>query len=153
MRKLLYIWILLPLCIACERDLMSYEGEEAIYFAVQSGHSYASEKDWPYMPYTLAEFGKVQEDTMVVNIKVMITGPEKDYPGEPGLQRDNSQDWWPRMVVLKILQQYYSATNDKRVVAFMTKYFRYQLNTLPQKPLGHWSSWAEFRACDNLQAV
>ena len=76
-------------------------------------------------------------------------GPEKDYPGEPGLQRDNSQDWWPRMVVLKILQQYYSATNDKRVVAFMTKYFRYQLNTLPQKPLGHWSSWAEFRACDN----
>ena len=47
-------------------------------------------------------------------------GPEKDYPGEPGLQRDNSQDWWPRMVVLKILQQYYSATNDKRVVAFMT---------------------------------
>ena len=43
-------------------------------------------------------------------------GPEKDYPGEPGLQRDNSQDWWPRMVVLKILQQYYSATNDKRVV-------------------------------------
>ena len=80
MRKLLYIWILLPLCIACERDLMSYEGEEAIYFAVQSGHSYASEKDWPYMPYTLAEFGKVQEDTMVVNIKVMITGPEKDYP-------------------------------------------------------------------------
>ena len=50
MRKLLYIWILLPLCIACERDLMSYEGEEAIYFAVQSGHSYASEKDWPYMP-------------------------------------------------------------------------------------------------------
>ena len=59
-------------------------------------------------------------------------GPEKDYPGEPGLQRDNSQDWWPRMVVLKILQQYYSATNDKRVVAFMTKYFRYQLNTLQQ---------------------
>ena len=33
-------------------------------------------------------------------------GPEKDYPGEPGLQRDNSHDWWPRMVILKILQQY-----------------------------------------------
>ena len=32
-------------------------------------------------------------------------GPAKDYPGEDGLQRDNSHDWWPRMVMLKILQQ------------------------------------------------
>lgn len=80
-------------------------------------------------------------------------GPEKDYPAEPGLQRDNSQDWWPRMVMLKVLQQYYSATGDQRVIPFMSRYFRYQLATLPQKPLGHWSFWAEYRVCDNLQAV
>lgn len=80
-------------------------------------------------------------------------GPATDYPGEPGLQRDNSHDWWPRMVVLKILQQYYSATRDERVIGFMTDYFRYQLKTLPEKRLGHWSFWAEYRACDNLQAV
>ena len=80
-------------------------------------------------------------------------GPAKDYPGEAGIQRDNSHDWWPRMVMLKILQQYYSATNDQRVIRFMTNYFRYQLKTLPEKPLGNWTFWAEFRACDNLQAV
>lgn len=80
-------------------------------------------------------------------------GPAKDYPNEPGIQRDNSADWWPRMVILKILQQYYSATNDRQVIGFMTNYFRYQLNTLPEKPLGHWTFWAEYRACDNLQAV
>ncbi|WP_416349538.1 beta-L-arabinofuranosidase domain-containing protein [Proteiniphilum sp.] len=80
-------------------------------------------------------------------------GPAKDYPYEPGLQRDNSADWWPRMVVLKILQQYYSATGDTRVISLMTNYFRYQLKTLPEKPLGNWTFWAEFRACDNLQAV
>lgn len=80
-------------------------------------------------------------------------GPAKDYTPEPGLQRDNSADWWPRMVMLKILQQYYSATGDKRVVDFMTKYFRYQLATLPSTPLGNWTFWAEYRACDNLQAV
>lgn len=80
-------------------------------------------------------------------------GPSKDYPYEPGLQRDNSHDWWPRMVVLKILQQYYSATGDNRVVDFMTRYFRYQLATLPEKPLGHWTFWATYRVCDNLQAV
>ena len=80
-------------------------------------------------------------------------GPAKDYSPEFGLQRDNSSDWWPRMVVLKIMQQYYSATGDERVVDFMTKYFRYQLATLPATPLGKWTFWAEFRACDNLQAV
>jgi DUF1680 family protein len=80
-------------------------------------------------------------------------GPSKDYSPEPGLQRDNSADWWPRMVLLKIMQQYHSATGDKRVVDFMTRYFRYQLSTLPSTPLGNWTFWAEYRACDNLQAV
>lgn len=80
-------------------------------------------------------------------------GPDKDYPYEYGLQRDNSADWWPRMVVLKIMQQYYSATGDRRVLDFMTDYFRYQLETLPEKPLGNWTYWAEYRMGDNLQAV
>jgi hypothetical protein len=80
-------------------------------------------------------------------------GPRKNYPREPGLQRDNAEDWWPRMVVLKILMQHHSATGDPRVPAFMSKYFRYQLDTLPQKPLGHWTFWATYRACDNLAAV
>lgn len=80
-------------------------------------------------------------------------GPAKDYPYEPGLQRDNSADWWPRMVMLKILQQYWSATQDERVIDFMSAYFRYQLETLPEKPLGHWTDWARFRMGDILQAV
>lgn len=80
-------------------------------------------------------------------------GPAKDYSYEPGLQRDNSADWWPRMVLLKIMQQYYSATSDKRVIDFMTRYFRYQLAQLPKTPLGHWTFWATYRGGDNLQAV
>lgn len=80
-------------------------------------------------------------------------GPTTDYEYERGLQRTWSHDWWPRMVVLKILQQHYSATGDQRVIDFMTKYFRYQLETLPTTPLGNWTFWAEYRACDNLQAV
>lgn len=80
-------------------------------------------------------------------------GPVKDYPEEAGLQRDNSRDWWPKMVMLKVLQQYYSATNDKRVIKLMTNYFHYQLRELPKQPLDHWTYWAKYRAGDNLQLV
>jgi len=80
-------------------------------------------------------------------------GPSKDYPREAGIQRDNSRDWWPKMVMLKILQQYYSATGDKRVISLMTNYFRYQLQELPKKPLDHWTFWARYRGGDNLMVV
>ena len=80
-------------------------------------------------------------------------GPSKDYSAEPGLQRNNSRDWWPKMVMLKILKQYYSATHDQRVITLMTNYFKYQLKELPQKPLDHWTFWARYRGGDNLMVV
>lgn len=80
-------------------------------------------------------------------------GPDKDYPNLPGVQRSNSADWWPRMVVLKILQQYYSATEDARIIEFMRNYFKYQLETLPETPLDNWTFWARYRGGDNLMVV
>jgi len=80
-------------------------------------------------------------------------GPSKDYGHEAGLQRDNSRDWWPKMVMLKVLKQYYSATNDQRVIKLMTNYFKYQLKELPKTPLDHWTFWAKYRAGDNLMVV
>jgi DUF1680 family protein len=62
---------------------------------------------------------------------------------------DEGEDWWPRMVMLKVLQQYYSATGDKRVISFMTKYFNYQLQVLKRCPIGKWTEWAESRGTDN----
>ena len=41
------------------------------------------------------------------------------------------------MVVFKVPKKYYSATRDKRVINFMTRYFRYQQQTLPSQPLGN----------------
>lgn len=80
-------------------------------------------------------------------------GPDIDRDYEAGLQRDNSHDWWPKMVMLKILQQHYSATKDERVITFMTNYFKYQLQKLPETPLGNWTFWAEQRGGDNLLIV
>lgn len=80
-------------------------------------------------------------------------GPDTDRDPEPGLQRDNSHDWWPRMVVLKILKQHYQATGDERVIPFMTKYFKYQLEQLPHTPIDHWTYWGGRRVGDNSGIV
>lgn len=63
---------------------------------------------------------------------------------------EKGEDWWPKMVMLKVLQQYHSATGDKRVIPFMTKYFHYQLATLKSCPVGKWSEWAQSRGADNI---
>ncbi len=80
-------------------------------------------------------------------------GPDTDRGPEEGLQRNNSHDWWPKMVMLKVMQQYYSATGDERVIPFMTNYFKYQLKELPEHPLGNWTFWGEQRGGDNLMMV
>ena len=80
-------------------------------------------------------------------------GPDTDRAPEEGLQRDNARDWWPKMVMLKVMQQYYSATKDSRILVFFAKYFKYQLAQLPQDPLGKWTFWGEQRGGDNLMIV
>jgi len=58
------------------------------------------------------------------------------------------KDWWPRMPMMYALQSYYEATNDKRVIPFLSKYFQYELDHLDANPL---SEWAKARAGDNME--
>ncbi|MBD8899009.1 beta-L-arabinofuranosidase domain-containing protein [Rhodanobacter sp. DHG33] len=57
----------------------------------------------------------------------------------------SNDDWWPRMVMLKVLTQYHELTGDARVIPLMTNYFAYQLGALPQRPLRDWgrSRWQD----------
>lgn len=65
----------------------------------------------------------------------------------------DGDDWWPKMVMLKVLQQYYTATNDTRVLPFMTRYFHYQLEVLKACPLGKWTEWATSRGAENIMVA
>lgn len=58
------------------------------------------------------------------------------------------KDWWPRMPMMYALQSYYEATNDKRVIPFLSKYFKYELANLDAEPL---KEWAKSRAGDNME--
>ncbi len=59
----------------------------------------------------------------------------------------------PKMVMLKVLQQYYTATGDQRVIKFMSAYFDYQQKTLKSCPVGKWTEWATSRGADNAMMI
>lgn len=83
-----------------------------------------------------------------------ITKPEREQGVEITADNcDAGEDWWPKMIMLKVLQQYYSATQDERVIPFMTNYFNYQLNALDSCGIGKWTEWAEARGADNVMTV
>lgn len=62
----------------------------------------------------------------------------------------SNDDWWPRMVMLKVLSQYEEATGDPRVIPVLTRYFAHQLEALPGRPL---RDWGKFRWQDNALVV
>lgn len=62
----------------------------------------------------------------------------------------NNLDWWPRMVMLKVMIQYFEATEDDRVVPFMLRYCDYQLKNLTGRPL---KEWGQARGGENVLVV
>lgn len=52
-----------------------------------------------------------------------------------------NDDWWPRMVMVKVLAQYHEATNDPRVIPVLTRYFHHQLEAMPGRPLRDWGKY------------
>lgn len=65
--------------VGCKKENMSYKGKEGVYFAVQFGTKSLSINYWPYMPYSLVEFVSLGTDVVDFPVKVMITGPVKNY--------------------------------------------------------------------------
>ncbi|WP_244440972.1 beta-L-arabinofuranosidase domain-containing protein [Neobacillus jeddahensis] len=69
-------------------------------------------------------------------------------------QQENGQfgpvtndDWWSRVVMLKVLIQYEEVSGDERVIPFMKKYFHYQREHIEAQPL---QEWAEARGGEHL---
>ena len=78
----------------------------------------------------------------------MMAGPTDglkttDLGGKP--------DLWPHMIMLNILQSYYEATGDARVIDVMSGYFKWE-NTLPVSAFGE-GYWPKIRFGDNIESV
>jgi DUF1680 family protein len=64
--------------------------------------------------------------------------------------RQESDTWWPNMIMLKVLTQYQEATNDLRVIPLMERYLDYQMKRLDEAPL---REWAQHRWADEVLSV
>ena len=116
------------------------------------------EYGWEELPYWLkgyGDLGYVLRDERIIAaarkwIDAVLSSQQKDgYFGPRANKRH--RDCWPNMIMLNVLQSFYEATGDERVLPFMSKYFRWQLN-LPRKDLLP-GSWQKIRAGDNLETV
>ncbi len=113
-------------------------------------------EDGPYYFRGLIPIAYVTGDQSLISRSETIVSRILDSQTEDGMFGPQSNDdWWPRMPVLMMLRDYYEATEyrgnpDSRIMPFMDKYFRFQLKTLPNRPL---TSWAQARGGDNIDSV
>jgi len=60
------------------------------------------------------------------------------------------QDWWPNMIMLKVLMQYQEVTGDERVVPLIQRYLHYHLKHAEEAPL---VAWAKMRWAEEILAI
>ncbi len=125
-----------------------------------SGWLTFKEKDpgWEEMPYWLRGFGDlgyVLKNERVIRearrwLDATLASQQEDGYFGPPLNKAND-DLWANMVMLNALQSLYEWNGDKRVLPFMSRYFRYEL-ALPRTKLLP-GSWQKVRGGDNLASV
>ena len=120
---------------------------------------------WEEMPYWLkgyGDLGYVLGDERIIAdarrwIEAALASQEPDGWFGPqankhsGGEAGGHADFWPNMLMLNVMQSYYEYSHDPRVLTFLTKYFRFQLDYNDAHFLP--GSWAKVRAGDNLESV
>jgi hypothetical protein len=109
--------------------------------------------DWERAPYYcdgLVPLAYILDDAQLIAKANRYVNWVLNSQKENGQFGPRNQDWWPRMIVLKVLMSYHDATQDERVLPFMLRYCHYMNTMLVSQPL---HSWASARAADNLLAV
>ena len=114
---------------------------------------------WEEVPYWLRGYSSLayvlDDSEMLKESKLWIDAilgsqlPNGNFG--PSAKEGGVQDFWPNMIALWLLQDWYEYSGDERVIPFMTKYFEYQLSVPDDKFLE--SYWENSRGGDNLWSV
>ncbi|MCX6223830.1 MAG: glycoside hydrolase family 127 protein [Bacteroidia bacterium] len=114
---------------------------------------------WEEVPYWLKGYGNLayilKDEAMIAEAKIWIeavlSSQKENGDFGPHSLDQGKQDFWPNMIMLYCLQSYFEYSGDKRVIGFMTRYFKYQLSVTDEDFLqGYWQG---LRSGDNLYSV
>ncbi len=119
-----------------------------------SGWLGGSGESWERGPYYLdglVPLAYLLEDSMLIEkarkwLEWTLNSQREDGMFGPA----DNDDWWPRMVMLKVLCQYEEATGDPRVIPFMLRYFQYLNSQIDNRPL---RDWGQARAGENMVSI
>jgi hypothetical protein len=75
--------------------------------------------------------------------------PNGDFGPEKTNGKDTN-DWWPKIIMLKALTQFEEATGDPRVIPAMEKFCAFQAAQLAANPL---REWAQYRWGDEIVSI
>ena len=116
---------------------------------------------WEELPYWLkgyGDLGYVLKDEKIAKearrwIEAALASQEADGYFGPRANKtglDGQPDLWPHMVMLNVMQSFFEATQDPRVIPFMTRYLRW-LNTQPPATFGR-GYWPKLRFGDTVES-
>ncbi len=115
---------------------------------------------WEEVPYWLRGYSdmafmlndeQMKAETMLWIDAILSSQRADGWFGPVVLNNKGCNDYWPNMLVLFTLQNYYEATGDKRIIDFMTRYFEFELQQPDDKIIA--SYWENMRGGDNLYSV
>jgi len=116
---------------------------------------------WEEVPYWLKGYGDLgyilNDQSIITETKKWLDKvfesqqPDGYFGPKPHPDKDGNIDLWPNMIMLWTMQSYYEYSHDKRVLPFMTKYFKWQ-STLPDDKLLQ-TYWENSRGGDNLYSI
>lgn len=116
---------------------------------------------WEEVPYWLRGYSDMafilndpaMKKEAMVWIEAILKSQKADGWFGPIVKAGNEGniDFWSNMLVLFTMQNYYEYSKDERVIDFMRKYFRYEINVPDDQFLS--SYWEDSRGGDNLYSV